>query len=357
MPWARRGTTSPAGRPVELNCSSASGSTVVRRDGSEPMSVPRLSTRIRQADPLPDCADVFGRTARGHRRGPGRGHIAGGIGRADPGASRQAERPAPFEAPWPHSELFLTACVTVAVTDGEYRISEARRSPITPIGFSARQLADLESRVLRKIVERVRPLAVGMRRAPRVPASMLPSGPGSVLDRETDDLEVTETGRTIGREVPGIRRSGQQYGSDRPWRWCCCGCGRRWMRPLPQRHARVRGTRVCSGTCGPSSRRARTPSLHARVQPVEWGGTRIPVAAPGAWIEGSRPDCLPGLPPPSSPRTRMRCRAGAPRSHLRSRRGRVGSADGVSAVSVVGRMRWLRGFRRTAGRPLQRRFR
>ena len=168
------------------------------------MGAPRLSTRIKQAGLAPAVARTF---SDGLRAVIGEDPIEGTsraalVERVLGALSSQAERPAPFEALWPHSELFLTACVTVAVTDGEYRVSEARQIShyAHRLGFSARQLAELESRVLRKIVERG--AAVRRRDAARAAGAGIDApepGLGSVLDRETDDLEVTETGRTGDR--------------------------------------------------------------------------------------------------------------------------------------------------------------
>lgn len=60
-----------------------------------------------------------------------------------------ADTPAPFEALWSHAELFLTACVYVAVADGEYSVEEARMISLFAhrLGYSVRGLSALESRV------------------------------------------------------------------------------------------------------------------------------------------------------------------------------------------------------------------
>jgi tellurite resistance protein len=64
--------------------------------------------------------------------------------------------PAPFEALWSCAELFLTACVYVAVADGEYAVEEARRISLFAhrLGYSARRLSELESRVFVELRER-----------------------------------------------------------------------------------------------------------------------------------------------------------------------------------------------------------
>ena len=64
--------------------------------------------------------------------------------------------PAPFEALWPHAELFLTCCIYVAVTDGHYDVEEARAVSAFAhrLGFSAVQLSALEEKVFRELQER-----------------------------------------------------------------------------------------------------------------------------------------------------------------------------------------------------------
>jgi len=64
--------------------------------------------------------------------------------------------PAPFEALWSCAELFLTACIYIAVADGEYAVEEARRISLFAhrLGYSARRLSELESRVFEELRER-----------------------------------------------------------------------------------------------------------------------------------------------------------------------------------------------------------
>lgn len=63
---------------------------------------------------------------------------------------------APFDALYPYSSLFLSACLTVAVVDGTYSVEDARRISAYAhrLGLSARQLADLEHRVFADLRER-----------------------------------------------------------------------------------------------------------------------------------------------------------------------------------------------------------
>ena len=64
--------------------------------------------------------------------------------------------PAPFEALWPHGELFLTCCIYVAVADGHYDVEEARivSGYAHRLGLSAAQLSELEARVFKELQAR-----------------------------------------------------------------------------------------------------------------------------------------------------------------------------------------------------------
>jgi hypothetical protein len=65
---------------------------------------------------------------------------------------------APFESLWLHARLFLTACLYVAVADGGYSVEQARHisTLASRLGWSARQLSDLEKHVLERLEERGR---------------------------------------------------------------------------------------------------------------------------------------------------------------------------------------------------------
>lgn len=162
------------------------------------MGAPRLSTRIKQADLSPEVSRTF---ADGLREVIGADAasssaklalVARVLG-ALPGEPAEA---APFEALWAHGELFLTACVTLAVADGEYRVEEARliSNFAHRLGLSARQLAELERRTIRQIVERG--AAVRRRDAARAAGAAVDApNPGLQADGplHTDELERTET--------------------------------------------------------------------------------------------------------------------------------------------------------------------
>jgi uncharacterized membrane protein YebE (DUF533 family) len=59
----------------------------------------------------------------------------------------------PLEAIWPHAELFVRACIHVALVDGHYRVEEARTvSQLAHrLGLSAGRLAALERHVFAKL--------------------------------------------------------------------------------------------------------------------------------------------------------------------------------------------------------------
>ena len=67
---------------------------------------------------------------------------------------------APFGALRPYGDLFLTACLYVAVSDGRYTLEQSRHIGILAarLGWSAQQLAALERRVLRRLEARGRRL-------------------------------------------------------------------------------------------------------------------------------------------------------------------------------------------------------
>jgi hypothetical protein len=65
--------------------------------------------------------------------------------------------PAPFEDLWPWAELFVSACVYVAVCDGAYGVEEARIVGVMArrLGFGAGDLARIEERVFEDLWDRV----------------------------------------------------------------------------------------------------------------------------------------------------------------------------------------------------------
>lgn len=76
------------------------------------------------------------------------------------GAPTQGACSAPFRALRPYGDLFLTACLYVAVSDGRYTVEQARHigGLAVRLGWSATQLAELEHRVLGRLEARGRRL-------------------------------------------------------------------------------------------------------------------------------------------------------------------------------------------------------
>ena len=116
---------------------------------------PRLRRRIREAELPPAVAAIF------------RDGLERFIPDDDDDSSRAAVVDrliapvdgaplAPFDALYPHAELFLAACLTVAVVDGTYSVEDARliSAYAHRLGMSARQLATLEHKVFAALRER-----------------------------------------------------------------------------------------------------------------------------------------------------------------------------------------------------------
>lgn len=117
-----------------------------------------LAERIESAGLSPEVARTF-RDALLELAGvdgEATGEEHGLVGRLLAHLAEGAVSPAPFEALWPHAELFLTACVYVAVIDGHYGVEEARRLSgfAHALGFSAHRLAEVEARTFRELRER-----------------------------------------------------------------------------------------------------------------------------------------------------------------------------------------------------------
>ena len=68
--------------------------------------------------------------------------------------------PAPFSELWPHAELFLTAALTIAVSDGRYGVDEARVVGLlaSRLGYSVKDLTAIETRVFADLRARGRAL-------------------------------------------------------------------------------------------------------------------------------------------------------------------------------------------------------
>lgn len=117
-----------------------------------------LAERIEAAELSPEVARTFSDALLelAGVDGEATGEEHGLVGRLLAHLAEGAVSPAPFEALWPHAELFLTACVYVAVVDGHYGVEEARRLSgfAHRLGFSAHRLAEVEGRTFRELRER-----------------------------------------------------------------------------------------------------------------------------------------------------------------------------------------------------------
>jgi hypothetical protein len=68
---------------------------------------------------------------------------------------------APFDSLWQCSDLLIEACIYVAVAEGGYSVSKARHiSQLAHrLGFSARQLSELERGVIGALADRARTIS------------------------------------------------------------------------------------------------------------------------------------------------------------------------------------------------------
>jgi tellurite resistance protein len=66
----------------------------------------------------------------------------------------------PLESIWPHAELFVRACIHVALVDGHYRVEEARAvgKLAHRLGLSVQRLEALERQVFAKLEAAARAL-------------------------------------------------------------------------------------------------------------------------------------------------------------------------------------------------------
>lgn len=161
----------------------------------------RLSRRIAEAGLSPEVARAFAQGLRAVAEADGvmRDEEVALIDHLLAGQDADDAEPAAFDALWPHGELFLTACLYVAVADGDYGIEEARvvSEFAHRLGYSAHRLAQLEARVFHELQERaVRQREREGKRAPSPPS------PRRVAEWITTTFQVeTESGR-IGSPDP-----------------------------------------------------------------------------------------------------------------------------------------------------------
>lgn len=116
------------------------------------MKNPRLRERIRAASLASDVAHAFylALLSLADVDGTPTTEVRSLISRLIQVCWESDDVPADHEALWPVAEEFLTACLYVAVANGDYSVAQARHISrlATQLGYSARQLSDLESQVL-----------------------------------------------------------------------------------------------------------------------------------------------------------------------------------------------------------------
>lgn len=73
-----------------------------------------------------------------------------------PLAGQLQVEPAELDSLWRHGELLITACIYVAVADGEYGVEEARviSALAHQLGMSAHKLGEVEQRTFALLAER-----------------------------------------------------------------------------------------------------------------------------------------------------------------------------------------------------------
>ena len=122
------------------------------------MSTSRLSTRIReQALPGPVAGKFHEELLRiAAVEGPAAAIEVALINRLVVGG--EGFEPAPFDSLWSCSRIFIEACIYVAVAEGGYSVAKARHVSglAHRLGFSARQLSELERNVMGGLAERAR---------------------------------------------------------------------------------------------------------------------------------------------------------------------------------------------------------
>ena len=117
---------------------------------------PRLRRRIREAELPPTVARTFRENLDQFIHDEEDDHASRRAVAERLLSLPEAVSLAPFDALYAYAELFLSACLTVAVADGTYSVEDARRVSAYAhrLGMSARQLADLEHRVFADLRER-----------------------------------------------------------------------------------------------------------------------------------------------------------------------------------------------------------
>ena len=115
-----------------------------------------ISTRIRAADLTDAQVLAFCQALRAVARAGRPSHTAVAQLEERLRAGVESESlPAPIEELWQHRELFLRACITAAVCEGDYSVESARivGDYARVLGISARQLSDFEATVMGELID------------------------------------------------------------------------------------------------------------------------------------------------------------------------------------------------------------
>jgi tellurite resistance protein len=119
----------------------------------------------------------------------------------DGGLRDERQDAAPFEALWSCAELFLSACITVAVSDGAYGVEEARLISLYAhrLGYSVRRLSALESQMFADLNARAQAIDEESPTTPRRHPKKTARENTSTWLRDSDS-EMVERYRRLRRE-------------------------------------------------------------------------------------------------------------------------------------------------------------
>ena len=114
---------------------------------------------------------------------------------------------APFEDLWPVAEIFLRACICIALVEGQYSIVKSRQISTFAhrLGFSAQRLSDLEADVFQhlrslgnKVPEKMRPQLAKRPHRQQIPPELSMSTTQSLSLLSNSDAElITSTTQRI----------------------------------------------------------------------------------------------------------------------------------------------------------------
>ena len=122
------------------------------------MRIERLTKRLARRKLSSEVAHAFATALVGVAEvdGPVDAEEQALIERLVPRSWQPQDQRAPFESLWQHADVFLTACLYIAVANGNYSVAQARHIGLLAnrLGQSARQFSDLETRVMAELTLR-----------------------------------------------------------------------------------------------------------------------------------------------------------------------------------------------------------